>query len=257
MKQAKANLPFLIRILMAKSILDVLLVAAFALGFYYSAFNPNFRGSLDEAGPGWIRGWVLDFSKRELRPEVQLYIDGHFAESRVADFPHPNLVTMGLATDDRHGFFFYTPPLDPGTHEARAYVVYQSGGGERRTLQQLGNALNFVIDAAPAEPYFKGWVDSATPLAVKGWVVSKATPAQPVEVQLYIDKRFVENRLADSPRPDLKSEGLPESDGVGFIFLPPTLLSGTHEARVYAVKKNDVDGTRSLRLIGRPLVFTS
>ena len=256
MKPANANLPLLIRILIAKSILDVLLVAAFALGFYYSAFNPSLRGSLDEAGPGWIRGWVLDFSRRDRRPEVQLYIDGHFAESRVADFPHPNLVSMGLATDDRHGFFFYTPPLDPGTHEARAYVVYKSGGGERRTLQQLGRALNFVIDAAPAEPYFKGWVDSATALAVRGWVVSKAAPTQPVEVQLFIDNQFVETRLADYPRPDLKQGGLLESDKVGFMFLTPTLLSGTHEARVYAVKKGDTNGSPSLRLIGRPTVFT-
>jgi hypothetical protein len=256
MKRSQSNLPLLVRVLIAKSILDVLLVAAFALGFYYSAFNTSLRGSLDEAGPEWIRGWVLDFSKRDLRPEVQLYIDGHFAESRIADFPHPNLVVMGLAPDDRHGFFFYTPPLDPGRHEARAYVVYKSGGGERRTLQQLGSPLNFVIDAAPAEPYFKGWVDSATAVAVKGWVISKDAPLQPVEVELYIDNRLVETRLADYPRPDLKAGVLAEGDKVGFMFLTPKLLSGTHEARVYAVRKSDTDGRRSLRLIGRTLVFT-
>lgn len=253
----RLNLPFLIRILIAKSVLDVLLLAAFSLGFYYSAFNPYFRGSLDEAGPEWIRGWVLDLSKRDTRPEVQLYIDGRFVESRTADFPHPNLVTMGLAPDERHGFFFYTPPLDPGSHEARAYVVHRSGGGERRTLQQLGKALNFVTSAAPAEPYFKGWVDDATPLTVRGWVVNKAAPTQPVEVQLYIDNRFVETRLADYPRPDLKPGGLFESDRVGFMFLTPTLLSGKHEARVYAVRKGEADGSRSLRLIGRPLIFAN
>jgi hypothetical protein len=252
----RLNLPFLIRILIAKSILDVLVLGAFSLAFYYSAFNPHIRGSLDEAGPEWIRGWVLDLSKRDSRPEVQLYIDGRFAESRVADFPHPNLVAMGLAPDEKHGFFFYTPPLEPGPHEARVYAAHKSGDGERRTLQQLGTALNFVIEAALAEPYFKGWVDVATPLAVRGWVVNKAAPTQPVEVQLYIDNRFVETRLADYPRPDLKPGGLFENDRVGFIFLTPKLLSGTHEARVYAVRKSDADGSRSLRLIGRPLVFT-
>ncbi len=256
MDKVRLNLPFLIRVLIAKSILDVLVVAAFSLGFYYSAFNPSLRGSLDEAGPEWIRGWVVDFSRRDRQPEVQLYIDGRFAESRVADFPHPSLVTMGLTKDERHGFFFFTPPLDPGTHEARAYVMYKSGGGERRTLQQLGNALNFVITAAPAQPYFKGWVDSATSLAVRGWVVNKEAPTQPVEVQLYIDNRLVETRLADSPRPDLKPGGLVESDKVGFMFLTPSLLSGAHEARVYAVRKSDTESGRSLRLIGRPLAFT-
>jgi len=250
----RPNLPFLVRLLIAKSVLDILILGTFSLGFYYSAFNPHLRGSLDKASPDWIRGWVLDLSKRDRRPEVQLYLDGHFVENRVADFPHPNLVTMGFATDDKHGFFFYTPPLEPGPHEARVYVVYESGKGERRTLQLVGKPLSFETTSAPAEPYFKVWVDVATRLTVRGWVVNKDAPTQPVNVQLYIDGRFVEARLADYPRPDLKPGGLFENDKVGFIFMIPTLLSGTHEARVYAVRQTE-NGGRSLRLIGRPLVF--
>lgn len=255
LNEVKPKTRFLTRVLIAKSVLDVLVLGTISLSFYYSAFNPNVRGSLDEAGPEFIRGWVLDLSKRDRRLEVQLYVDGRFVESRVADFPSPQLVVLGFAPDERHGFFFYTPPLDAGAHQARVYAVHESAAGERRTLQQLGKAISFETSTNSAEPFFKGWVDIATPVTVRGWVVDKAAPRQSVEVQLYIDGRFIESRVADYERPDLKSGGLLENDRVGFIFLTPTLLPGEHEVRVYAVSRSGEAG-RSLRLIGRPLKFT-
>lgn len=248
------RLGFLIRVLIAKSVIDTLLIGTISLLFYYSAFSPSVRGSLDEAGPEWITGWALDFSKTEIPVEVQLYIDGRFQESRVANFPYPNLMTIGLRADNRHGFLFYTPPLEVGSHEARVYSVYESGRGERRTLQQLGQPLTFQVRAAPAEPYFKGWLDTADQLAIRGWVIDQASPATPVEVHLYIDNRFVEARTADYPRPDLKGS-FPENDKLGFIFLAPKVLPGTHEVRVYAVRHEENNGRSSLRLIGRPLQF--
>ncbi|HEV7396643.1 MAG TPA: hypothetical protein VGN86_09055 [Pyrinomonadaceae bacterium] len=249
------KLGFLTRVLIFKSVTDVLLVGVVSVVFYYSAFNPGLRGSLDEAGPEWIVGWALDLSKADARIEVQLYIDGRFQESRLADFHQPNLVTLGLAPDDMHGFFFYTPPLEVGTHEARVYAMHESGGSERRTLQQLGKALTFQINAATAEPYFKGWVEAADQVSVRGWVVDKSAPRTPVEVHLYIDNRFIEARTADYPRSDLKAS-LPDNEKVGFIFLPPKLLPGTHEVRVYAAKHLESEKTPSLRLIGRPLIVT-
>jgi hypothetical protein len=253
--KAVPRLGFLTRVLIFKSVIDILLIGVISVVSYYSAFNPSLRGSLDEAGPEWITGWVLDLSKADARIEVQLYIDGRFQESRLADFPQPNLVTLDLAPDDKHGFFFYTPPLEIGAHEARVYAVHESGSGERRTLQQLGRSLRFQTSAAPAEPYFKGWVDGVDQLSIRGWVVDKTSPQTPVEVRLYIDNRFVEARTADYPRPDLKGS-FPDNEKVGFIFLQPTLLPGTHEVRVYAVKHSENERAPSLRLVGRPLVLS-
>ena len=253
MNHVRPNLPYLIGILIAKSILDVLVLGAFSLGYYYSAFSPYVRGSLDEAGPGWIRGWVLDLSNRDAQVEVQLYVDGRFIDSRVSDFPHPQIVSLGLARDEKHGFLFFTPPLDPGQHEARVYAVHASSDGERRTLQQVGKPLMFQIEAAPAEPYFKGWTESATPLAISGWVVNNAALTEPVEVQLYIDDHFVERRTTDQRRLDLKQVGL-VNDKVGFLFLTPKLTNGAHVARVYAVRHDD-QGRPDLRMIGRPMPF--
>ena len=74
--KAAPKLAFLTRVLIAKSVIDILLIGVISVVFYYSAFSPSLRGSLDEAGPEWITGWVLDFSKADARVEVQLYIDG-------------------------------------------------------------------------------------------------------------------------------------------------------------------------------------
>lgn len=251
----RPNLSFIARLLIAKSVLDVLVLGIVSLSFYYSAFSPSLRGSLEEAGPEWIKGWAVDLSNKNKRLEVHLYVNGKFVESRTADFANPAIATANIAVDPNHGFLFYTPPLDPGSHEARVYAVHESGEGQRRTLQQLGEALTFVTSAVPAEPFFKGWVDEATPLLVRGWVANK-TSSSPVQVRLYLDNRFIEVQSANRPRPDLKTAGLTEYENAGFLFLMPSLVAGVHEARVYAEKENEGERPNSLRLIGRPLVFT-
>ena len=255
MGQASPALRRLVLYLIAKSVIDVALVGFLAVGFYYKAFTPYIIGQLDEAGPEWIRGWVINQALPQSHVEVQLYIDGRFAESRQADFPHPSLVTKGLSEDERHGFLFFTPPLAPGEHEARAYAVHESGGGARRTLQLLGKPIRFKVDDVLAEPYFRGWLDVADQGKVQGWVVNQDQPSERVEVHLYIDGRFVEARSADQPRPDLFAAGLVQDERHGFFFFTPPLVPGEHEARVYAVHQKGVEGGRTLRLIRRPVRF--
>lgn len=234
----------------------MLLVGFLAVSFYYRTFTPYISGSVDQPEAQWIRGWVINRALPESHVEVQLYIDGRFAESRPADFPYPSLVSQGLTTDERHGFLFFIPPLEPGEHEARAYAVHESDRGERRTLQLLGGPLRFTTEAAPAEPYFRGWLDVADSKTVKGWVVDYESPSARVEVHLYIDSRFVEARPADYPRPDLLAGGMLQDEKHGFFFFTPLLVAGEHEARVYALHTNGGEpGGRSLRLIGRPIRF--
>ncbi len=240
-----------------KSTLDVLIIGGLALAFYYSAFSPSLRGALDEAGPEWITGWVVDLSNLDNKVEVQLYIDGEFSESRMADFPHPGLVTAGVTKDERHGFLFFTPPLDQGQHEARVYAAYKSYDGQRRTLVLLGKPIRFRVENYPAEPYFKGWLETANAVTVKGWAIKKDKTSEQVEVRLYIDGHFVEMRTTDDPGPDFSSVGLAANEKHGFVFFTPSLVPGEHEARVFAVRKDSgTQDNRSLRIIGRPIKFT-
>lgn len=134
--------------MIAKAIVEALLVGALAVGFYLTAFNPFFRGTVDEANAQHVYGWVVDERAPGARVEVQLYIDGRFAASRVADLYRPDVKSAGRALDEWHGFGFDTPPLDRGEHEARVYVAHESGGGLRRTLQLIGKPVRFSVDAS-------------------------------------------------------------------------------------------------------------
>lgn len=138
----------LARYLVAKSIIEASLVGALAFAFYLTAFNPFFRGSVDEANAQRVSGWVVNEREPGLRVEVQLYIDGRFAASRVADLSRPDVVAAGRALDEWHGFSFDTPPLDRGEHEARVYVSHESGSGARRVLRLIGKPLRFSVETS-------------------------------------------------------------------------------------------------------------
>lgn len=135
----------LVHLLLGKAVFEALLVAALAVAFYASAFNPAFRGSLDLANPRSVEGWVVDTAAPAARVEVQLYLDGRFAASNLADQPRPDVRDAGWATDELHGFRFRVNVTEPGEHEARVYAVHASGGDTRRTLQLIGRPLRFRV----------------------------------------------------------------------------------------------------------------
>ncbi len=138
----------LTHLLIAKAIVEALLVGALAVGFYYFAFNPHFRGSVDEADARRVSGWVLDELQPAAHVEVQLYVDDKFVASRLADEARPDIRTAGRAADERHGFTFPLQIAQAGEHEARVYAVHSSGGGVRRTLQLIGHAMSFKVSEA-------------------------------------------------------------------------------------------------------------
>lgn len=137
----------LTHLLIAKSILEALFVAALAVGFHYLAFNPYFRGWVDVADATRVSGWALNEADHAAHIEVQLYVDGRFAASRVADLARADVLAAGRAMDERHGFSFDTPPLPDGEHEARVYAVHASSGGLRRTLQLIGRPMPFRVES--------------------------------------------------------------------------------------------------------------
>jgi hypothetical protein len=130
-------------LIIAKAFLELLLLAALAVGFYYVAFPPSFQGSLDLADERNVRGWVVDRSRPGEKVEVQLFIDGRFVASGFADEPRPDVRARGFAPDERHGFVFNLEPPRRGVYEARVYAVHASGEGTRRTLQIIGAPLRF------------------------------------------------------------------------------------------------------------------
>ena len=132
--------------LLGKSLAELLFVIGLSVTLHYVLFNPYFRGWTEMNGQR-ISGWAVDEAEPRRRVEVQLYVDGLFVADQIADDPRPDVAAAGRAPDEWSGFNFDLPTLVAGEHEARVYVVHESGGGLRRTLQQLGRPLRFRTGA--------------------------------------------------------------------------------------------------------------
>lgn len=136
----------LLKLLIAKSVLDTLLVGAIAVGAYMVAFPPFFHG-WGEATPHAIAGWAVNNKDPWSRVHVQLFVDGTFAGTATANLPRPDVAAAGWARDEWHGYSFVDVKVGEGIHEARVYALHESGGGSRRTLQLLGDPIRFQVRA--------------------------------------------------------------------------------------------------------------
>lgn len=121
-------------LLIGKAFLELLLLAVLVVGFGYSAFPTYVDGGLDRADVRGVSGWAIDRARPGETVEVQLYLDGQFVASAVADRPLTGVFALGGAEVDGHGFVFEFDTPRAGGQEARVYVVRASGGGARRTL---------------------------------------------------------------------------------------------------------------------------
>ena len=131
--------------LIAKSIIETILVGTIAVVVYVKAFPPTFRGWGEVVAESrTISGWVVDDADPWRRVEVQLFVDGKLAGMQVAQLSRPDVVTTGWGKDEWHGYNFVVNGLATGTHEARVYALHQNGA--RYTLQMLGDPIQFEVD---------------------------------------------------------------------------------------------------------------
>ena len=119
----------------------------------------------------------------------------------------------------------------------------------------LVGTLAVFLFANAFPPYFRGWGE-ATPTAISGWAVNSSAPWDRVEIQLFIDERFVANGVANESRPDVLAAGWSKDEWHGYTLRLPSLEVGLHEARVYAVHESDNGARRTLQLLGDPIVFS-
>lgn len=139
----------LIHVLLGKSILETIFVGALAIVFFVNAFPPSFRGWGEVAGQS-IAGWAVDSNQPGRQVQVQLFIDGRFIATGLANTFRPDVRAAGWATDDWHGYVFPVPSQSKGFHVARIYAIHESGSGMRQTLQMLGDPIYFSVDEAGA-----------------------------------------------------------------------------------------------------------
>ena len=109
-------------------------------------------------------------------------------------------------------------------------------------------------------PFFHGWGE-VTQTGISGWAVNNASPWERVEVQLYVDGRFVGDGIADKYRPDVSADGWAKDPWHGYSFvvtpLPITVPEALiHEARIYALHDSGNGVRKSLQLLGNPIWFS-
>jgi hypothetical protein len=119
----------------------------------------------------------------------------------------------------------------------------------------LVTAIGAGFYLVTTNPNLRGWVDQADAQTVSGWVVDEGNPANRIEVQLFIDDKFIENRVAADFRSDVHQAKRADDDWHGFVFKTPGLAPGEHEARVYAVHRGASPSRRTLQIVGQPLRF--
>lgn len=137
--------PTLVHVLIGKSILETLLVGALAVFTFIAVFPPYFHGWGEVTNDG-ISGWAVNNAAPWERVEVQLFIDGKFVATAVANEPRPDVFAAGWSKDQWHGYRFPVTSYFPGSHEGRVYALHDSGNGARKSLQLLGDPIPFVVD---------------------------------------------------------------------------------------------------------------
>jgi hypothetical protein len=136
----------LVSLLIAKSILDTLLVGTIAVAVYFNEFPPTFHGWGEAVVESQsISGWAVNDADPWQRVEVQLFVDGKLVGTQVAHQSRSDVVAAGWAKDEWHGYHFVVSDLSGGTHEARVYALHSSRNGSRYTLQMLGDPIGFQV----------------------------------------------------------------------------------------------------------------
>src|SRR6185503_15259354 len=119
----------------------------------------------------------------------------------------------------------------------------------------LVTVLGIAFYLAVTNPNLRGWLDQADSQTVAGWVVDERAAGSRVEVQLFIDDKFVEHRIAAEFRPDVREANRARDDWHGFVFKTPPLAPGQHEARVFAVHRGGAGDRLTLQVVGKPIRF--
>ena len=155
-KQMKKPSISLVHVLIAKSIIETLLISALDVqaskGIHLVVPRDRIRCESGIVLRTERHDQVVGPGRRgpgEAHPveqvEVQLFVDDKFVARTVASQSRPQVVAGGWARDEWHGFTIPVSAMEVGYHEGRVYALHNSGAGSRKTLQQLGHVLHFQV----------------------------------------------------------------------------------------------------------------
>jgi hypothetical protein len=114
----------------AKLFVDLIVVCVIVSLAAFSQSSPLVRGRVDMADGHRVAGWVYDPRSPDEGIEVQLFVDGRFAQARVADEYRPDLTAARAAPGPNHGFSFDLS-LPSGPHRMEVFVLRPGIAGSK------------------------------------------------------------------------------------------------------------------------------
>jgi hypothetical protein len=141
MSQPNSPVPSrLLKAIVAKFVIEIILVCVVATLGAFSTFNPPLRGAIERADQKRVAGWILAPEAPEMVIEVQLFIDEKLVDSKPADEKLMGLVHYGVSSNPNHGFNFdlTRTKLEPGSHTAQVYALRHVAGANK-TLTPIAN----------------------------------------------------------------------------------------------------------------------
>src|SRR5262249_1563261 len=123
----------LLKAIVAKSVIEIILVCVVATFTAFSSFSPRLRGDIDVANQRRVAGWVLAPEAPDVAIEVQLFVGEKLLASQLANEQRNNLVRYGLSPNPYHGFYFDLNRfnLAPGRYTVQVYALREAQGSNK------------------------------------------------------------------------------------------------------------------------------
>lgn len=137
----------LLRAIIAKAFVEIALVCVVATLAAFATFSPQLRGAIDVADQTRVAGWAHNPQSPDAPLEVQLFIDGKFYASKLADEFRDDLVKAGATTRPNHGFSFQLKEMNlpAGDHSAQVYAVRNAAGSSKVLLPIITSPRRFQV----------------------------------------------------------------------------------------------------------------
>jgi hypothetical protein len=138
----------LLRAILAKSFLELLFVCGVATFAAFSNYSPLLRGAIDIADQTQVAGWAHDPLAPAVALDVQLFIDGQFTATQLADGLREDLVKAGATKQPHHGFRFDLKQLSlaNGSHTAQVYALRKAAGMNKMLLPLSKQPVVFQVN---------------------------------------------------------------------------------------------------------------
>lgn len=189
------------------------LVQCLNVNFAVDPLRDNPRGALSAtvsaSGNISMNGWGFDPNDPAVPVNIMLTVNGQLVSLAAANGARPELANFGIPGN--HGFSARVAAAATGSQRVCLYVA-NLGWGTGQWVQCV--TLNFAPDPVSINPRGAFAVtQSGNKISVNGWAFDPSALAAPITVMLTVNGEVRTFALAQGPRPELASFGVPGNHG--------------------------------------------